>query len=220
MKSVYIFSGLGTDERVFNHIDLTGFNKIFIEWVAPQSNESIEKYSQRLSRQIKLPRPVIIGLSFGGIVAMEVCKYVEVEKVVLIASAKTRKEIPFYFKVAGALCLNKLVPTDLLRSSTFISNWAFGVSSSNDKRLLSEILKDTDPVFLRWAINEIVHWKNKTACAKVIHVHGRMDRILPFMFVKADISIATGGHFMTVNRSTELTRIIRSILEDVEPKQA
>jgi pimeloyl-ACP methyl ester carboxylesterase len=220
MRPVYIFSGLGTDERVFNDIDLTGFNKIFIEWVAPQGKESIESYSQRLSLQIKLDRPVLIGLSFGGIVAMEVCKYVAVEMVILIASAKTRKEIPFYYKIAGALCLNKLVPTDLLRSSTFISSWAFGASSMSDKRLLSEILKDTDPAFLRWAINEIVHWKNKTTCSKVIHVHGRSDRILPFMFVKADIAIAKGSHFMTVNRSTELTRIIRSILEDAESKQA
>lgn len=214
MKSVYIFSGLGTDERVFNDIDLSGFNKVFIKWVAPQVDETIESYSQRLSLQINLHKPVLIGLSFGGIVAMEVCKYVAVEMVILIASAKTRKEIPFYYRIAGTLCFNKLVPTRLLKSSTFITSWAFGASNITDKRLLREILKDTDTTFLRWAINEIVNWKNKTISSKVIHIHGRSDRILPVAFVKADIVIAKGGHFMTVNKSKEMTRIIRNILED------
>jgi pimeloyl-ACP methyl ester carboxylesterase len=212
MKSVYIFSGLGTDDRVFKNIDLTGYNKVFIKWDTPYKNESIENYSRRLSQQIKQHRPVLIGLSFGGMVAMEVCKYVEVEKVILIASAKTRKDIPFYYKIAGLLYLHKLVPTAWLRSSTRISNWAFGALSVGDKELLKEIVKDTDPVFLRWAINAIVHWKNKTACTTVIHIHGRSDKILPYMFVKADIAIDKGGHFMTVNRSEEVTRVIRSLL--------
>lgn len=66
MKSVYIFSGLGTDERVFKNIDLAGFNKVFIKWDTPQKDESIENYSRRLSRQITLHRPVFIGLSYGG----------------------------------------------------------------------------------------------------------------------------------------------------------
>lgn len=212
MKSVYIFSGLGTDERVFKNIDLAGFNKVFIKWDTPQKDESIENYSRRLSRQITLHRPVFIGLSFGGMVAMEVCKYVEVEKIILIASAKTKNELPFYYKVAGRFHLNKLVPTAWLKSSTWISDWAFGASSDSDKALLKEILKDTDSSFLRWAINEIVHWKNKTACTTVVHVHGRSDKILPYVFVKADITIDKGGHFMTVNRSEELTRVIRSLL--------
>jgi pimeloyl-ACP methyl ester carboxylesterase len=214
MKSVYIFSGLGTDERVFKNIDLAEFNKVFIKWDAPQKDESIENYSRRLSKQITLHRPVFIGLSFGGMVAMEVCKHVEVEKIILIASAKTKNELPFYYRIAGLLHLNKLVPITWLKSSTCISDWAFGASSVSDKALLREILKDTDPAFLRWAINEIVHWKNKTTCTTVVHVHGRSDKILPYVFVKADITIDKGGHFMTVNRSEELTRVIRSLLEN------
>ena len=214
MKPVYIFSGLGVDERVFRNIDLTGFDKIFVKWDTPFEKESLESYSLRLSRQIKLHRPVFIGLSFGGMVAMEVCKYVEVEKVILVASAKTKSEIPFYYKLVGLLGLNKLVPTDWLRSSTWIGEWAFGASSVGDKKLLKEILKETDPSFLRWAINEIVHWKNKSVCTTVIHIHGRSDKILPYVFVKADITIDNGSHFMTVNKSEELTRAIRGVLEN------
>jgi pimeloyl-ACP methyl ester carboxylesterase len=214
MKAVYIFSGLGTDERVFRNIDLSGFDPIFVKWDNPLKNETIESYSHRLSRQIELHRPVFIGLSFGGMIAMEVCKHVEVEKVILIASAKTKNEVPFYYKIAGLLRLNKLVPSSWLKSSTCISDWAFGASSVSDKALLKQILKDTDPTFLRWAINEIVHWKNITVCTAAIHIHGRLDRIFPYAFVKADITIDNGGHFMNVNRSQELTRAIRSILEN------
>lgn len=212
IKPVYIFSGLGTDERVFKDIDLTGYSPVFVKWIAPYKDETIENYSRRLTTQITSDHPTLIGLSFGGMVAMEVCKHIEAEHLILIASAKTKNEIPFYFRMAGYLRLDRLVPTAWMKSPNFIDNWLFGLTGESDKRLLKEILEDTDPAFLRWAINQILHWKNNQTFSKVTHIHGRSDRILPYRFINADISIDQGGHFMTVNKSDELTRVIRDLL--------
>jgi len=35
MKAVYIFSGLGADERVLQEIDLSGYQVIFVQWIPP-----------------------------------------------------------------------------------------------------------------------------------------------------------------------------------------
>ena len=43
MKRIYIFSGLGTDKRVFQKMDFTTYNTIFIDWISPNKNESIFK---------------------------------------------------------------------------------------------------------------------------------------------------------------------------------
>src|SRR6185295_12662907 len=100
---IYILSGLGADERVFKSIDFGNHEIHFIQWVPPLLNESIEEYSKRISTQIKSPRPILIGLSFGGMMAVAISKHIETEKIILIASAKTKKEIPFYFRTIGAL---------------------------------------------------------------------------------------------------------------------
>jgi pimeloyl-ACP methyl ester carboxylesterase len=213
MRSIYIFSGLGTDERVMRDIDLSGFQPIFVQWMPPFSGEGIEDYCKRLSQPIDPDRPVLIGLSFGGMIAVEVGKHIATEKIILIASAKTKHEIPFYYRLAGLFGLHRLLPTWLMMRSTPFSNWAFGVKSPKEKQLLADILTDMDPVFFKWAIREIVRWKNEVLHDNLLHIHGTADRILPYLFVKPDITVEKGGHFMTVNKAMEVTGIVRGLLD-------
>jgi len=211
-KELYIFSGLGADERVFQRLDFSGFSTTFIKWIIPQDKETIEHYATRLLDQIKTTKPTLIGLSFGGMIAVEVAKQIDTEKVILIASAKTKNEIPFYYRFAGQLGLHKLLPTRLLKSSNFITNWFFGASSMSDKQLLKQILIDTDPTFLKWAIDKIARWPNQAQTKNIFHIHGTSDRILPLSFVSCDIKIKNGGHLMTLNKADELSNILRQQL--------
>ena len=71
-KELYIFSGLGADERVFQRIDFSGFSTTFIKWIVPQDKETIENYATRLLDQITTTKPTLIGLSFGGLIAVEI----------------------------------------------------------------------------------------------------------------------------------------------------
>ena len=212
MKRVFIFSGLGADYRVFQNLDLSNYEPIYIDWLRPVNNESIVDYARRFLPQITTTRPVLIGLSFGGLVAVEVSKLIEVEKIILIASAKTTKEIPYYYRVAGRLNLHKLLPTILLKRSSTLTNWFFGARTKEDKKLLAEILQDTDINFLRWAIHQIVRWDNRQQFSNIIHMHGTRDKILPISFVNVDIPIVKGGHFMTVNKSEEISQILKGLL--------
>ena len=209
---IYIFSGLGADERVFQKLDFTGLKITFIQWTVPQERETIEDYATRILSQIKTIKPTLIGLSFGGIMAVEVAKQIDTEKVILIASAKTKIEIPFYYRLAGQIKIHRLLPTTLLKKSNFISNWFFGVTSSFDKELLKTILKETDATFLTWAIDKIVGWTNQTELENLKHIHGTADRILPIRFVNCDLKVNNGGHFMTLNKANELTKLIREIV--------
>ena len=209
---IYIFSGLGADERVFQKLDLSGLKVTFIIWIIPHKNETIESYATRILSQIKTPKPILIGLSFGGIMAVEVAKQIETEKIILVASAKTKTEIPFYYRFTGFFSIHKLLPTALLKKSNFISNWFFGVKTTFDKDILKTILKETNPTFLTWALDKIVNWTNQTKLKNLTHIHGTADRILPIRFVKYDIKINNGGHFMTLNKANELSQIIKELI--------
>lgn len=211
-KNLYIFSGLGADERVFQKIDFSGFSVKFIRWIVPLTNESMENYATRLLKQIKTPDPVFIGLSFGGMMAIEVAKQINVDKLILISSSKTSKEVPFYFRMVGLMGIHKLLPAAILKKSNSLTNWFFGTESNLDKQLLNNILMDTDPLFLKWAMEKIVHWSNHTQVKNTYHIHGENDRILPLNFIDCNETIKKGGHFMILNRAEELTLIIRQQL--------
>ncbi|RZK01492.1 MAG: alpha/beta hydrolase [Flavobacterium sp.] len=212
MKKIYIFSGLGADKRVFKYLDFSDYDATFIDWIEPEVNEPIEEYAKRLTQQIPALKPILIGLSFGGIMATEVAKHIETEKIILIASAKTKSEIPFYYRWSGALKLHKLIPTPLMKQANFFSFWLFGIKTKEDKKLLTAILNDTDPKFLKWAINAIVNWKNTSQSNNIKHIHGSADKILPMKYVNYDIEVEGGGHFMTINKSKELNQILNNLL--------
>lgn len=211
-KQIYIFSGLGADERVFQQLDLSGFSVTHVQWVPIRKKESMAHYASRLMDQITTPKPILIGFSFGGMIATEIAKQIETEKIILLASAKTKKEIPICYRFAGKLNLHHIIPTKLMKNANFLTYWLFGVKSHEDKQLLKQILIDTDPVFLKWAIDKIVHWQNVTIPENCIHIHGTGDKILPFRYANSDIPIENGGHLITLDKAEQLTKIITEIL--------
>ncbi|WP_260129909.1 hypothetical protein [Elizabethkingia anophelis] len=75
MDKVYIFSGLGVDERVFDQINFEGLDVEFIDWIKPLKKESLSEYAKRISSELTADNPTLIGLSFGGILAVEISKF-------------------------------------------------------------------------------------------------------------------------------------------------
>lgn len=142
--------------------------------------------------------------------AIEVAKLLDTEKVILISSAKTRREIPFYYRWAGALRLHRLVPVRWLKTANSLIAWLFGANTESDKQLLRQVLKDTDEHFLRWAIEKIVTWSNTTLPAAVLHLHGDRDRVLPFWFISDAQVVKNGGHLMVLNRAKEVSALLQS----------
>jgi len=207
MKPVYLISGLGADKRVFEFLDLSEYQINHINWVSPITNESVEHYAKRLLDQITTSKPILIGVSFGGMVAVEISKLIETEKVILISSAKANKDIPLIYKLAGIVGLNQIIPMSLLKSLNNLTYWFFGVETKNERVLLKKIISETDENFLRWSIGTIMNWKNSSYGNNIITIHGSQDRILPNK--KTDHVIDGGGHLMIINRASEITHLIK-----------
>jgi pimeloyl-ACP methyl ester carboxylesterase len=140
MREIYLLSGLGADKRVFDSVDFSGFNVNHVDWITPTDNESIESYAKRLLGQIKTNRPTLIGVSFGGIMTVEIAKQIETEKIILISSAKTKFDIPVYFRIVGQLRINKLIPTTIFKSVNSLTYWFFGTETRKENELLKTII--------------------------------------------------------------------------------
>lgn len=214
MKDLYIFSGLSADHRVFQKMDFSNHKVTFIEWIAPKTNEQISDYALRLTSQITSEKPILIGLSFGGMIAVEVAKHIVVEKVILIASAKEKSEIPLYYRVLGKLKIDTFIPAKLLSTPNAVLNWAFGVKTKSNKRLLAKIIRETNPQFLKWAIRKIITWNPTISINNVVHIHGTNDKILPIRNIENPIKILGGGHFMTMNQPDKLSKWVLEAIEN------
>ena len=207
-KTVYIFSGLGADSIPFANLKLPGYRKVYISWVTPLQDESLSDYAGRIKDQITTKDPYIIGLSFGGILAVEVSKQISVHKMVLISSAKTSDELnpaQFFFMRIG---LYRIIPGFLLKQTNFLTYGYFGAHSDGDKKALLKLLQSTDISLFRWGLKSIALWDNKVAPERTIQIHGTADKVIAARRVKPDYSIEGGGHLMILNRADTISKII------------
>ena len=212
MKKVYFLSGLGADKRAFSLLDLSFCEAIFIDWIRPQEKESLENYALRLRRQIPEEHPVVVGVSFGGMLASAMAKADPLMNIIIIASNKSSLEFPFYLRLGKYFPVYRWLPEKIIRSGRSF-NWVFGVKDKEQKKLLAEILADIDPSFLKWAIDAILHWKEKNVPANVKHIHGTADKLLPYRLVKADYKIQGGTHLMSINRPGEISSLLQRLVQ-------
>lgn len=215
MLNVYVFSGLGVDERVFTKINFGGAIVTHIKWIKPPINTTIQQYAQLLTNQIKSPNPTLIGLSFGGMMAIEVSKIIQTKKVIIISSIKTKYELPTWIKVCAALKLKyliNLIPNSLLTKPNYFIYTAFGIKSDCEKKLLLQIMADIEHSFLRWAIHEIAIWQNTFIPNNLQHIHGNKDGIFPINKIDNAIIVKNAGHFMVRNKATELNEVLLPLL--------
>ena len=212
MKHIYCISGFGADERVFANLDFCKNEVHFIPWKIPDKNETIQSYAERMREEIHHPNPILVGLSFGGMMCVEISKIISPEKIILISSVGTFHEIPLYMRIAAKLHLNKIFP---LRPYSFlepIENYNLGAETKEEKALLKEYRKNINQQYTTWAIGQILHWKNDWQPENLTHLHGSNDHIFPIKYIKADYVIKGGGHLMLMNNSAKVNGILRKIL--------
>jgi len=213
-KTIYLFSGLGADESPFGNLNLPGYKMVPVTWISPIPNETLSHYAERIRSQIKVQNPYVIGLSFGGVVAVEVAKLMDVEKMVLISSVKTKYNLNPIQNFFMKLGIYKILPGSFLRQTNFLTNSYFGAKTERDKHTLLNMLKDTDISLFRWGLKSIAHWDNITPPDRTIHIHGTSDKVIAYRYTKPDYSIKGGSHLMVYNRADTISKIILQYFED------
>ena len=202
---IYGISGLGADKRVFQFLNLE-YEFIPIDWIDPLKNESIAEYSKRFSSVIDTSEKFcVLGVSFGGLIAVEISKFLKPELTILISSAETRKEIPLIYRFLGKTKIVKIIPAKLLNPPRWIAKILFGTKKVT---LLNEILNDTDLKFTKWAVQELFAWKNDQRVENVLKITGTKDKLIPQKPNENIAFIKGGGHLMIIDNAKEVSEII------------
>ena len=209
---IYCIPGLGADERLFKNLRIAKATLKYIHWVNPLENDDISSYANQLISQIDQSQPFsLLGVSLGGILAIELSSKINPEKVFVISSVKSSKEFPFYFKLMRWMKVKYLISSKLLKSSKPLIELFFGKMKKKDKILINKMIDDADDIFTPWAAKSIIEWQSKddlTPFYKVIQIVGDKDLIFRYAVIKDCMVIKGGTHVMILDKALEISEIV------------
>lgn len=199
---VYFMPGLAASSSIFERIILPEdvFETVLLEWEIPLESEALAAYAKRMVKKITHPNPVLIGVSFGGILVQEMAQFVAVRKVIIISSVKTNLEFPKRMKIAKTTKAYKLMPTALLANLESLLRFSFGVKMNKRFELYEKFLCVRDKCYLDWAIEQVVLWQRTVAVVNVVHIHGDADDVFPIKYIQNCIVVKGGTHIMILNK--------------------
>ncbi len=200
--SVYFMPGLAANASIFERISLPAdqFDTYFMEWEIPLDNETLSEYAQRISKKVTHKNPVLVGVSFGGILVQEMAQFLNPRKIIIISSVKSNLEFPTAFKLAKQTKAYKLIPTSLIENVYNLAKFTFGEKVIKRLKLYQMFLTVRDKKYLDWSIEKIILWDRKKADLNVVHIHGDADEVFPIKYIQDCIVVKGGTHIMILTK--------------------
>lgn len=199
---VYFMPGLAASSLIFERIELPEkqFEIHLLDWELPLINESLSAYAERMSKLITEPNPVLIGVSFGGVLVQEMAQFLKPKKVIIISSVKTNLEVPLRMKFAKSTKAYKLLPTSWLHNVELLAKYSFGNAIKRRLKLYEKYLSMREKVYLDWAIEQMLLWNRTEVDKNIIHIHGTLDEVFPAKNINDYIAVTGGTHIMILSK--------------------
>jgi len=194
--------GMAAAPSIFENIVLSPevFNVYYLEWHVPTKGISISDYAKEMCENIKEENPVLIGVSFGGMLVQEMAKHIKTRQVIIISSVKLQKELPKRMQFAKYTKVHKLLPTGLVNNVELLAKYAFGETVPKRLALYEQYLSVRDKAYIDWSIDAIVNWKESEPIPNLVHIHGDKDAVFPISNIKDCIKVTNGTHTMIIHR--------------------
>ena len=210
---VYCMPGMAANSKIFEHISLPKPYVIhLLDWIDPQQNESLQSYASRLCKKITHNKPVLIGVSFGGIIVQEMSRIISCKKVVIISSVKSYKEFPIHILLGRKSKAYKYFPTQWVDKTEDFIGFVFSPVLRKRMKLYKYYLSVRDKYYLDWALHHFFQWEREEADPDVIHIHGSLDALIPVLNLKNYISVSGGTHALILIKAPWLNQHLPELL--------
>lgn len=214
---VYFMPGLAASPTIFENIHLPAsrFECYYLEWIIPKEDEPLTDYVKRLAINIKHKNPVLIGVSFGGIIVQELAAIVNARKTIIISSVRCNKEFPRRMRFAKASHIYKIFPTGMMKDFSWLQK-IFKRNRFVARRLelYDKFMSVRDKKYLDWAFKTIVNWDRCEPDSSVRHIHGDADEVFPPKYLTDYIAVEGGTHIMILNKHKWLNDNLPRLIEE------
>jgi len=204
--------GMGADSRLYKNITVANTSSQYLDWISPDRMEDLSSYAQRMVASIQHPNPVLVGSSFGGVVALEMAKIIEVKHVVLLGAPSCLAD----FSMAVRLGLRLGAP---FRSWVkFAPNrWvarALQVNSEEDRALFLKMLTEVPQEVIPFGVKALSVWRPEVMVG-FVQIVGQHDWIVK-QAKQGDVHVVQGaGHCVTLDRPDAVNKILSLIMKQL-----
>ena len=179
-KTIYCIPGLGLNHKVFQKLNIPSANLKFLDFIEPKPDESVSNYAARMAKNISDEDFSLLGMSFGGMLSIEIARLMKVKQVFLISTVKNKMEMPSIFKYIDKLPTPNKSATKLAIETTVAFKPYYDNSDEEGNELFQEMLNEASHSFLNWALKEIANWQfDEQVNCPFYHIHGTSDLIFP-----------------------------------------
>ena len=217
---IYCIPGLGLDHRLFEKLSISGVELKYIDYIEPLSDEPIAGYAKRLSEKIEDTTFSILGMSLGGILAVEISRIKKVESLFLISTVKNKSEVPNIFKYMDLLPTKNKIASKLAIDASVAFKPYYDKSDAAGNKLFDAMIRSASVELLAWGIQEIANWKcNEEINCPFYHVHGTADLIFPIKNIDKAETVKGATHYMLYNNTDDISKRIEARIEILASKQ-
>lgn len=213
--NLYFVPGMAANSKIFENLSLDTelFNCYFLEWKIPTSEEeSLSDYARRMCEEIIHENPVLIGVSFGGVIVQEMSKLIKTQKIIIISSIKMNCELPKRLKIVQQTKIYNLFPSKFLENFENYVQFFIGDRQSKKLEAYQKYLSFRNQAYLHWAIHSLLHWEQETPINNLVHIHGTKDEIFPIIHIQGCISVESGTHAMVLTKAKKISLLIAKSL--------
>lgn len=206
---LYCIPGLGLDHRVFEKLQLEHFELRFLDWIVAKKEESMPAYAKRLANGIKANSFSLLGVSLGGIAAIEISKIKKANRLILISTIKHQDEMPTYLKWMNKFPANQVGAAKMGIELSIALKPFYDKANKKGNELFQKMVRDSSPEFINWGVRVISSWENKTSIdTPYLHLHGTEDLVFPIKNIDNALTIKGGTHFMIYNNAEKISKRI------------
>lgn len=204
---------MGADKRLFSGIkSINGYEFVDLEWQPFPAIKTLKDYAVEIAKQIDTSKPFsLLGVSMGGMICSELADLLNPEKIVIISSAKTSKELPAQLNHLKLMSVTGMLNTGVIRYFLSNSSHFFGEMNKNQRKLFYEMVENIPINFIVWSIKAILNWDKTTADSKIIHIHGDNDFVIPSYNLTPTLTIEKGDHMMVWNKPEIINQLLQEI---------
>ena len=212
-----LFSGMGADASVFVSQALAFPNLIVHEWPTPFDGADLTSYCARLADSLNPNQRCIVGgASFGGVVALEMTRHLDVYGCILIGSVRGPHQLPKRIRLlrpfSPALAIT---PITMLQKSAASSVIAARNAGAKHLAGIARQFSDADADVLRWSAREILSWDSNYDDVEIRHIHGARDHVFPISCVEPDEVVSEGGHVISMTHGPQVNEFLHKHISQI-----
>lgn len=202
---------MGADSKMYADSAYDSLSWVeFSDWLPYNGEKSIAEIAERIIDEKNISENQIVGgSSLGGIVAAEIAKKIKIERLILIGSTLTPRNInPVLKNLSG---LAEIAPIHLIQA------FAGKVSLSFESKLF-EMFSKSESDFIRTMCKAVFEWDGNTKPnCQVFHIHGAKDKVISSPDNGADI-IDDGGHLIAMSHSRMVSEFLKNNTQSIPNK--